>query len=297
MLIVRRVLLILFSLFFSSGGTKDIVSADLIPGSWLRNVKIEYEVDKIKHHGIIQIYFPSGYAPGASARTLVVLHGWRQNPKDWEINTQIAELADRQDIVLVCPAMGTTLYESGYYPETTNRWAAMPGGEYTAKTLVDFLRKNFRLALRRESTGIFGISTGGRGAILLASRYCEIFGAAAGLSGDYDSASIKNDRLLISVYGTYDRNRERWEKEVNILKMAENLKNTPVFLAHGTQDAVVPPEQTAMLAERLNALHNEKGGFDLVWEREKSNNALHDWKFWASLVPDVMQFFDQRLKK
>jgi S-formylglutathione hydrolase FrmB len=290
-------ILIVFTLALFTAHALQSRPSGLKPGAWLRNIGVGYELDKKMHDGIVQIYFPKGYSPGARSRTILVLHGWRQNPGDWENKTPIAEYADTYGCVLVCPAMRTTLYESRYYPETTNKWAAMPGGEYITKILMPFLRKNFNLASERELTGVFGISTGGRGALLLASKHTELFGAAAGLSGDYDSASLKNDRLLISVYGPYDRYHERWEHEVNVLNLAVNLKNTPVFLGHGGRDSVVPEAQTNMLIDRLNRLNREGGGYTLVYEREKSMNAGHDWKYWASLVPDVMKFFDQRLRK
>ena len=298
MLITRHVFIaVIFFLSCASAVTEDNAGVGKAPGSWLRNVPVEYEVDGNKYNGTVQIYFPRGYAPGTKTRTLIVLHGWRQTPGDWENNTPIAEHADVYGFVLVCPAMSVTLYESKYFPETALKWAPLPGGEYTAKVLIEFLRKNHGLALERERTGIFGISTGGRGALLLAAQHSALFGAAAGISGDYDSESLKYDRLLVSVYGPYERNRGRWEEEVNILKLAKNLKNTPVFLAHGTRDAIVPPLQTKMLVARLGELRKESEGYDLQHELEKSNNAGHDWKYWASLVPDVLQFFDQRLKK
>src|SRR5208337_1610597 len=112
------------------------------------------------HEGIVHIFFPKGYRPGTPARTILVLHGWRQDPGDWERNTPVAWYADKYNFVLVCPAMRTTLYESKYYPETVSKWAAMPGGEYVVKILMEYVRKNYGLATERELTGIFGISTG-----------------------------------------------------------------------------------------------------------------------------------------
>ncbi|OHD65024.1 MAG: hypothetical protein A2176_04555 [Spirochaetes bacterium RBG_13_51_14] len=258
---------------------------------------VDYEADAVMHRGLVQMYIPKNYAGVSSARTLIVLHGFRQQPGDWEKSTPIAEYADAYRFVLVCPAMSTTLYESKYFPETENKWAPVPGGEYIMKVLIPFLRSRFGLAVDRERTGIFGISTGARGALLLAARHNDVFGAAAGLSGDYDSASLKQDRLVISVYGPYDANKERWEDEVNIIKLAERLKKTPVFLGHGARDSVVLPPQTKMLSERLTELHNDRGGYELEVDQEKSRNAGHDWNYWASMVPDVLRFFDQKLGK
>jgi enterochelin esterase-like enzyme len=281
----------------SASGPGVALRTEATPGKWLRNVKVEYRVEGNTGHVLVQIYFPKNYAAGAKARTLIVLHGYRQQPSDWENGTPITDYADRYDFVLVCPAMGTTLYESKYYPETKNRWAPVPGGEYIVRVLLPFVREQFGLAADRSGTGIFGISTGARGALLLASQYPKLFGAAAGLSGDYDSASLWNDRLLVSQYGPYGLYRDRWEKEVNILELSTSLKNTPVFLGHGTNDAIVPPPQTKMLADRLKERHDAKGGYDLIVEEVKSAGAGHDWRYWGSLVPDVLRFFDRTLER
>jgi S-formylglutathione hydrolase FrmB len=288
---------ILLSLSCATAATGRDNLPGIQPGAWLRNVKVEYKVDKVASYGTVQIYFPKSYGRDAESRTLIVLHGYRQKPEEWETKTPIAEYADRYGLVLVCPAMTTTLYESRYYPETANRWAPLPGGEFISAVLIDFLQNNFNLAKERERTGIFGISTGARGALLLAAQHPGVFGAAAGLSGDYDSVSMKNDRLLVSQYGPYEVNRDRWENEVNILKKSESLRKTPVFLGHGTLDSIVPPPQTAMLAARLNELAAERGGYELIVEKEKSNGSGHDWIYWSRLVPDVLLFFDQKLKK
>ena len=271
--------------------------ADIAPGAWLRDVKIEYDVDGVQYHGTTQLYFPKGYAGGKNARTLIVLHGYRQAPADWEKRTSIAEYADRYGFVLVCPAMTTTLYESKYYPETVNRWAPAPGGEFITDILVSFIRKNYGLGMDRERTGIFGVSTGGRGALMLAARHPKIFGAAAGLSGDYDSSTMKNDRILTLVFGAYDENRERWEEEANVLKKAVNLKKTPVYLGHGGRDRVVPPSQTKLLADCLKKLAEDSRGYEHVVEEAKSDGAGHDWQYWGGLVPEVMKFFDEKLEK
>ncbi len=287
----------LLTLTCYASGPDVVLRPDVTSGKWLRNVKVEYRVEGTTSQGLVQIYFPKKYEAGTRTRTLIVLHGYRQQPSDWENGTPITDYADRYDFVLVCPAMGTTLYESAYYPETKNRWAPVPGGEYIVRILLPFVRDQFGLAGDRDCTGIFGISTGARGALLLASQHPKLFGAAAGLSGDYDSASLWNDRLLVAVYGPYGLNRERWEKEVNIIELSARLKNTPVFLGHGTNDCIVPPPQTRMLADRLKELHDAKEGYELVVEELKSTGAGHDWRYWGSLVPDVLKFFDRTLER
>ncbi len=271
--------------------------ADVIPGSWLRNVSIEYRSEGAVRKGSAHIYFPRGYRKGTATRTLVLLHGYRQSPEDWARRTSVAGYADEYGFALVCPAMTTTLYESRYFPETVNRWSPVPGSEYVMEILIPFVRKRFGLAMKRNRTGIFGISTGARGALLLAARYSGDFGAAAGLSGDYDASSMRKDRILTSVFGPYEDHRERWEAEVNILARTDRLRKTPVFLGHGTRDGVVPPQQTDLLARSLARLRGSGRGYECVVEKEKSDGAGHDWSYWGALTPDVFEFFDGRLNR
>ncbi|MBN1496582.1 MAG: prolyl oligopeptidase family serine peptidase [Spirochaetes bacterium] len=291
----------LFLMFFSLSCVSPVVGGGegpvVTPGAWLKDVIIDYESDGVRNFGTAQIYFPKGYGGGPDARTLIVLHGYRQTPADWEKRTPIAAYADRYGFVLVCPAMATTLYESKYYPETVNRWAPVPGSKFIADVLMPFIRKNFGLGKSRKNTGIFGISTGARGALMLAARHPKMFGAAAGLSGDYDSSSMKNDRILTQVFGAYEEHRERWEEEANVLKRAAALKKTPVYLGHGGRDRVVPPMQTDLLAGCLRRLAEESGGDEPVVEEAMSAAAGHDWGYWAAMVPEVLAFFDERLKR
>ncbi|MCP4137968.1 MAG: esterase family protein [bacterium] len=264
-------------------------------GSWLRALKIPYTADGKKSNGLIQMYFPSGYKKGDNSRVLILLHGYSGSYRQWEQNTAIESYANKYNIVLVCPNMGSTLYESKYYPETSNKWASIPGGKFTGEILISYLRNTFGLASDRSKTGIMGVSTGGRGALLLSSIYPKTFGVACGLSGDYSPPSIPTNRILVSVYGKYNNFKKRWEEEDNIIKLAVNLKNTPVYLWHGGKDSVVPRQQSMLLAVRLKQLQNKFGGYEITWEENKYT--MHDWKYWRKPLPDIMLFFDKSLAK
>ena len=191
--------------------------------------------------------------------------------------------------------MGTTIYESAYFPETVNKWSLLPGGLFISDVLVSYLRKNFSLATNAKFTGIFGNSTGGRGALLAAARDPKIFGAAGGVSGDYDPLSMPWDRLLTSVYGPHKNFQERWKNTDNLMEMAVNLKGIPVFLAHGEKDAVVEKEQTILMALKLSKLEKEGGHYPRVNKLYPSKR--HDWDCWRTALSDAMIFFDENLSK
>lgn len=297
---IKVVIILVWAIIVSCGSMRVPIAytGDIQPAHWLRDTIVSHEQSGKQIRIPVQLYFPAKYKRGDSLRTLIVLHGFKQSYLDWERYTEIEKYADRYGFILVCPDMSTTLYESRYYPETKNKWSPVPGGKFIIEILMPYLKDNFSIAADRNSTGIVGLSTGGRGAILLAAQRVDLFGSAAGLSGDYDPELMKNDPLLISVYGPYDRHEKRWKEEDNIIALAEKLKNTPVYIAHGAKDTVVPNEQSIMLVLRIKRLREiNGGGYPLKLETAISAKGLHDWKFWGDCVPDFMEFFNNQLKK
>lgn len=293
----KYVPVIMLCLVLSWGGCREIrikYANKIRPGNWLKNISVNYQVKQIRKSVHIQIYFPKSYKNGQSLRTLIGLHGYNGSSSDWENYTSIESDADKYNFIIVCPSMGKTLYESAFFPETVNKWDGMPGGRWIVEILIPYLRENFLITQTRENTGIFGLSTGARGAILLSAQHTDIFGAAAGFSGDYDPMSTPRDKLLTSVYGSYYRFKERWKKTDNIIDLAVNLKNTPVLLGHGEKDYKVPVEQSGILAIRLLQLHKKHGGYIIKYFRKKY--ALHEWSFWRYMLPHFMDFFNEHLK-
>lgn len=276
-------------------------------GSWNRNIVVNYTVDGIQESVPVMIYFPGSYRKGRDMRTLIGLHDLNGSMNSWPLYTRIEDYAEQNNYVIVCPNMPGTLYETKYFPETTRKWNRIPGGKWIGEVLVPFLRQSFGIARDKKKTGIFGCSTGARGAVLVAGAYPELFGAVAGFSGEYDALADVNSRLFTSVYGNYKNNKGRWKKEDNVLLLAENLKDIPVILAHGKDDGTVPFDQTRLLAIRLLQLRGKCTGreagetaadgerrpyeFNMTLRR----NEYHNWAFWRTMPRYMMPLFNKYL--
>lgn len=287
--------IILVSFLPQQGLTKKVdYNKQIKPGRWLDNIKVIIN-EKTGEHNTIQIFFPKGYKDSKKQRTLIALHPYAGSQKDYEEHTRIESLANEYNCVIVCPGMGKTIYETEYFDETKIKWSSQPGGIYIKKTLLEFLQKELGLARKSDYTGIFGIATGARGALLMACLYTDDFGAVAGISGDYDPISMPNDKLLTAMYGPYNEFKERWAKKDNVYNLAENLKGIPVFLAHGNKDYITPVGQSQVLAMRLNLIKKEKGRDTIIYKEKKF--FARDWKFWNMVLSDVMAFFDENLDK
>lgn len=295
-------------------GDIEAYRGEITPGQWMRDIPVEYVADGQARTAKIQIYFPPGYARGRAQRTLIALHNTGGDQRDWERNSRLIGHASALGFVVVCPGLGSTIYETSYYPETTRKWDGIPGGRWVGEVLIGFIRQRFNLATERKRTGIVGISSGARGAVLIAERYPEIFGAVAGLSGYYDALSMTKSTLLSSVYGEHRAFEERWKTEDNIIELAKNLKDTPVYLAHGMDDNYHNYEQSRFLAVRLlmlrtSHLESIRGSvkdpaalesiaktafpFELTLMRRE----YHNWPFWNYVTPRMMEFFNKNLPK
>lgn len=295
--LLSLILILFFLSCFSGGGggTRSGFSfrGEITPGEWLEGLSVTCGEKEDKADVRLRIYFPKGYEKGKPVRTLIALHGYRGSMYDWGRYTAIETYADRYNMAVVCPDMGRSVYSTAYYPETTHRWSPVPGTPFVGDVLLSYISSTFNLGSRKNRTGIFGLSTGARGAIMVAETYPARFAAVAGLSGDYDPLSMPHDRVLASVYGPYKEHSDRWKNEASAVRRADSLKNVAVFLSHGSKDSVIPRGQSLILALKLRSLGKKNSAYSVEYA-EKSKRK-HDWGFWRSAVPEMLAFFNREL--
>lgn len=270
-------------------------SGEIVPGRWVRDVSVPIVYNGENSVAKIQVFFPKDYVQGKKFRTIIALHQYDNGSRDWETSSPVESLANKYRFVVVCPAMGKTLYENSFYPETTNRWNIIPGGKFIGEVLLPFLNDSFGLASGKSSTGIMGVTVGAHGAILLAETYPDRFGAAAGISGYYDPTIMQTSKMIESVYGSYRSNQLRWETEDNTLKNAEKLSGVAVFLYHGGKSDAFQEGQSRIMAIRLKQLQNKSAAYSITYSEQKSYS--YGWTWWKMQVPAVMEFFDTQLKE
>lgn len=290
---------LLFIFFLTASMTVSAADVDyssqIQPGKWMKNVIVKTEFMGETSSAKIQIYFPKGYTKGKHFRTIIALHQFANNERDWETGATIESSANKYNMVIVCPDMANSVYESSYYPETTYRWNVIPGGKFIGETLIKFLNNNFSLALKKESTGIAGVIAGAHGAILTACLYPEKFGAAAGISGYYDPTALQNSKMIEAVYGPYNKFQTRWENDDNPVKLAERLKGVHVYLYHGLKQDAYQPAQSQLMAIKLKQLQNKIPEYSIVFKNSK--NGGYGWFYWREQIPDMMAFMDEKLKE
>ncbi len=277
-----------------SAGDVDYIS-QIQPGKWLKNVIVKTEYMGESSTAKIQIYFPKNYTKGDKLRTLIALHQYDSNERDWETGASIESSANKYNMIIVCPNMNKSVYETSYYPETTYKWNVIPGGKFIGETLIKFLNDNFSLALKKENTGIIGVIAGAHGAILTACQYPEKFGATAGISGYYDPTILPNSKMIEAVYGSYTKFQIRWENDDNPLKLAEKLKGVNVYLYHGLKQDAYNPGQSRIMAIKLKQLQKKSPEYSIVYKDNKYG--MYGWTSWRQQIPELMDFMNEKLKE
>ncbi len=272
------------------------LSREIQPGRWLKNIQVQTAHNSQLSSVRVQIYFPAGYTQGRKYRTIITLHSYDSNEREFENNASLESLANRYNFVIVSPSMGKSVYEASYYPETSHRWNPLPGGKFIGETLLQFLNDNFGLAASRESTGIMGVTAGAYGAVKSAAMYSSRFNAAAGITGFYDPTTLQSGRIIEAVYGSYKSHPERWENEASAISLADKLADVHVFLYHGTRNDSFNAGQSRMMAIRLRSLQRTaaEGSFNVTYRENK--NGYQGWTYWKRHIPEIMEFMNQNLK-
>lgn len=221
---------------------------------------------------------------------LMALHGWNLPALDWCTKTSLCDKALDKGYIVVLPEMGKSTYSYRLYPETREDWLEYPTRKWLIDTAFTYLQTEFGILKKGQNNFVLGLSTGARGALLLALDCPEIFRACASLSGDCDQTKMPQEPIYIGFYGQYQQFPLRWEGQDNIYNRVPELK-MPVYLGHGLKDNISPPEQTQMLYDAIqDKLPN------LTVTLNMDSTAQHNYKYWDSEVDNMLAFFEATIK-
>lgn len=234
-----------------------------------------------------QIYFPKQFTLGKPSMTLILLHDYGKNKREFEIYSRIETLAEKYNVALVAPSMGNSIYATKYFPETTSKWNDVPGTVFIGEYFIPHLTKQFGLAASKQLTGILGVGNGGHGAVMVASTYPQKIGKVSAIDGYYDFLVMTRNRMLKSVYGDYRSNKLRWEKEDNVFDKVISMENTKFLLIHGAKSFLYRVEHARMLAIKMNSL-SKKGNYPFKYIEK--TRGKYEWPHWNSYLETVFDY-------
>ena len=157
---------------------------------------------------------------------LYLLHGWSGNYAGWLSDApQLKDHADTYQMIIVCPDGG---YDSWYIDspvDSTVRYET-----HLSKEVVETVDHFYHTIQSPKGRAIAGLSMGGHGALLLAIKHPDIFGAAGSMAGGLDLRPfVKNEWDLKGVLGDHRKHRDVWEAN-SVVNLLPNLKDQQVEL-------------------------------------------------------------------
>jgi pimeloyl-ACP methyl ester carboxylesterase len=214
--------------------------------------------------------------------TLILLHGWNHSPEHWINNMQFVNRALKNGYDVILPDLGKSMYALQRFKETRMDLANTATRTWMNNTLI---KSFFKTQVRNKHDKVFliGISTGARGAVLLAQDNIFSFKGIVAISGDYCPQIMQNDKLMTAYYGSYIKYKDRWLNNDNPQRNI-HLTKLPTLLIHGKQDFVVPYNQSKDLY--LEA--QKKGLRNITYFEDPIGK--HDFKSWDQYSDLIFNF-------
>jgi S-formylglutathione hydrolase FrmB len=170
---------------------------------------------------------PDDYsATGKPYPVLYLLHGWSGHFAAWLSDApQLRQHADAHKMLIVCPDGG---YDSWYLDSPVD--SAVRYETHITREVTAYIDHYYNTRRTRGGRAIAGLSMGGHGALSIAIRHPEVFGAAGSMCGGLDLRPFKtNGWDLKGVLGHPRRHWKNWE-DFSVINLASRAKTADLAL-------------------------------------------------------------------
>ncbi len=226
---------------------------------------------------------PNNYDTITQLPTIYLLHGYSDNYSGWVNKAKtVSKLADLYNVLIVCPDGG---FSSWYWDspiDSTYKYET-----YIAIELVNFIDTRYKTIANKKGRAITGLSMGGHGALYLAIKHANTFGAAGSMSGGVDITPFPNNWDMAKRLGKYATNQQYWENNtvINMLHIIEP-NSLKIIIDCGTDDFFFKVnENLHQQMMYLNIPH------DYITRPGK-----HDWLYWTNAVKYQFLFMNDFFK-
>ncbi len=228
---------------------------------------------------------PASYKKKKNSFPVVyLLHGYSGWYSNWIIRVpELKEYADEYNLLIVCPDGG---YSSWYFDSPLD--STIKYETYIGKEVPDYIDVHYRTIKDRKARTITGLSMGGHGALFLAFRHAETFGACGSMSGGVDLNYSRNKFDIMKRIGDTIQHADNWKKYIvmnvidNYLKdLSAGADSLAIIIDCGTEDFFYEPNHNLhekMLKLKIPHDYTERPG-------------KHEWPYWRNSIQYHLLFF------
>ena len=211
-----------------------------------------------------------------------LLNGYGGNHESWYKFAHVGPYADQYGIIIVCPDGNNSWYwDSPVDP--TFRYETFVAGE-----LVAWVDANYHTKANRTGRAITGLSMGGHGALWLAIRHQDTFGAVGSTSGGVDIRPFPKNWEMAKRLGTIQENPHYWEQYTvtNLVEQIPTDGSLAMIVDCGTEDFFY----------KVNCEFHAKLTARGVPHDFYVRPGKHNWEYWPNSIKFQLLFFDNYFK-
>jgi S-formylglutathione hydrolase FrmB len=225
---------------------------------------------------------PDSYAADRKYPVVYLLHGYGNSYGGYG-GFGFYDLADAYGMIFVS-ADGN--FSSWYFDSPVD--PAWRYEAYVAKELVEFVDQHYSTIASPGGRAITGLSMGGHGALYLAFRHRDVFGAAGSMSGGVDFRPFPNSWDIALRLGDYAKYPENWEQNtvVNLVHLLQPSSPAIIFDC-GTSDFFYP----------VNCALHEKLLYHNIPHEFTSRPGGHTFEYWKNSIKYHLLFFNDFFRK
>lgn len=246
------------------------------------------------------IYLPADYdKSNRRYPVLYLLHGYTDDETGWSqfgeaqiIGDRLMQTGEAAPMIIVMPDGGVSWYINSYDGKTKYE-------DFFVKELIPHIDATYRTRTTKQYRAIAGLSMGGYGTLIMATKHPDLFAAAAPLSSGVftDEEIMKAEErtwnvVLGELYGKkdltgQDRLTEHYYKN-SILKIietgnADELKKVRYYIDCGDKDFLIKGNM---------ALHSVLIDKKIPHEF-RVREGVHNWTYWRTALPEVLKFVSE----
>lgn len=215
---------------------------------------------------------------------LIMLHGYSGNYADYVKNSpDFIKSIDRYDIISVCPDGNFSSWYLDSPVDTASRYET-----FVSKEVPAYMDTHYRTKKDRKYRALGGLSMGGHGALYLAIRHKDFFGACFSMSGGVDFTPFPKNWDISKLLGPYKQNKELWQRNT-VQYLAGTLENKELAISFecGMDDFFIGVNR---------ALHLKLQNLKIEHDYAERPGA-HNWAYWDNAINYEMLFLHRFFEK
>lgn len=187
------------------------------------------------------VYTPADYQLGSAVPLVVMLHGCTQTPADFAAGTQIDQLADQKQFVVVYPQQTSTYNQNACWDWFNAADQSRGSGEpaIIAGITQTVEQSTSHWTIDTSRVYVVGFSAGAAMAVILGVTYPDIFTAVGAASGlEYEAATNSNTSFMAMSQGGPDPSQQG---QAAFAAMGNVARIVPTIVFQGSSDYIVHP--------------------------------------------------------